>query len=170
MSIWPRTKAIYFGGKPCFATKTSFSNYICKICWGIWKINEKIGSYLFGVIQLHSAPSPLAFPLSSSRASQPPGPLLSPCSRQVTPSPISDLSLNTSLFFGLISLYGGPKFQYVKISTSNSYKTSFCLPAFFFFNTFKWNIVELPCCVNYCCRGKWLNYTYIFIPTSICMY
>lgn len=49
-----------------------------------------------------------------------------------TQSPISDLSHNTSLFFGLISLYGGPKFQYVKISTSNSYKTSFCLPAFFF--------------------------------------
>ena len=39
----------------------------------------------------------------------------------------------------------------------------------FFFYTFKWNIVELPC-VNYCCTGKWLNYTYIYISTYICIY
>lgn len=151
MSIRGWKKAIYCGGNPCFATQTSSGNYIGKICWGMWKINEKISSYLFGVIRLHSTPSPLAFPLSSSRASQPQR--LSPCSRQVTPR-IPSLTFHTtpSLFFGLISLYGGPKFQYVKISTSNSYKTSFYLPAFFFY-TFKSNIVELPC-VNYCCTGK----------------
>ena len=28
---------------------------------------------------------------------------------------------------------------------------------------FYWNIVELPCCVNYCCIAKWLSYIYIYI-------
>lgn len=170
MSIWPRTKAIYCRGKPCFATKTSSSNYVCKICWGIWKINEKIGSYLFGVIQLHSAPSPLAFPLSSSRASQPPGPLLSPCSRQVTPRVLSLTFHTTPLsFLAWYPYMGVLNFNMSKFPPQTHIKPVSTF-LFFFLNTFKWNIVELPCCVNYCCRGKWLNHTYIFIPIYICMY
>ena len=26
-----------------------------------------------------------------------------------------------------------------------------------------WSIVDLKCCVNYCCTAKWLSYTYIYI-------
>ena len=34
---------------------------------------------------------------------------------------------------------------------------------FFSFFFFYWSIVDLQCCVNLCCTGKWLSYTHIDI-------
>ena len=39
----------------------------------------------------------------------------------------------------------------------------FCiLLAICFFFFFYWSIVDLQCCVNFCCRAKWFSYTYIY--------
>ena len=31
----------------------------------------------------------------------------------------------------------------------------------YFFNLLYWSIVDLPCCINFCCTAKWFSFTYI---------
>ena len=38
----------------------------------------------------------------------------------------------------------------------------FSYETFFFKNLPYWSIVDLQCCVNFCCRVKWFSYAYIY--------
>ena len=39
----------------------------------------------------------------------------------------------------------------------------------YLFKNFYWSIVDLQCCVNFCCIGKWTSYTFTSIELKCCM-
>ena len=39
----------------------------------------------------------------------------------------------------------------------------FCFVLFLFYLFFNWSLVDLQCCVNFCCTAKWFSYLYIYI-------
>ena len=41
---------------------------------------------------------------------------------------------------------------------------------FLFFDSFYCSIVDLPCCVNFCCITKWFSYIFIYILSQIRFY
>ena len=41
---------------------------------------------------------------------------------------------------------------------------------FFFLSFFNWSIVDLQCCVYFCCIAKWFNYIYVCIYVCLRVY